>query len=304
MKEVDGEVNRLFEVNGLQLLQKELTVMQHEIKLRNLTLKTETERLSRLSSQLQLTKQQIEFYTAEAAKAAREAQKTAALFTPELAVEMVAHQPHSEVIALSIKLLVAFDISDTNWANFTALLKDFSRFKSTLNSFNSAQLREDQMSIIVGVWKHSQSISSILEPVSRGANVLMLWLAHNIELKLKLESLAASQRRVPQIERKVKSQASIIGEQRSQIQELEVKHSDQLSKIEAAKALTVYPNSFNSISSTLSAPQEVNPTPRFINEFPNFNSEELYIEKEASIVELEGAELVGCCRSKFFCFLF
>mmetsp|Transcript_19686 Transcript_19686/g.36221 ORF Transcript_19686/g.36221 Transcript_19686/m.36221 type:complete len:305 (+) Transcript_19686:2794-3708(+) len=304
MKDAQGEVNRLFETNGLQLLRKELGQLQHDIKLRKLTLKTETERLSRLTSQLQLAKQQIDFYKAEVAKASSEARKTALLLTPDLA-ESLAHQqpPHPEVVSLSFKVLTALDYSETSWHAFTALLIDFNRFKSLLTSYKPEALRDEQLALIVSVWKNSQSLCSALEPLSPAAALLLLWLAHNIEFKLKLEALSLTQRKVPELERKVKSQVSIIGEQRSQVEGLEAKYSDQLNKIESAKSSAEQKSATE--SSTNSPPQEVTPTPRFPNEFPDFSSEELYNEKDTSMftVQMEGAgEIVGCCRSKFFCF--
>jgi hypothetical protein len=298
---------RGFETHDLNLLRKELTAIQNDFALRKHTLKNENERLTRFTSQLQLIKQQIDFYRGEAARANEQAHNMFVLLTPHLLTKLACQRPPSpELVNLGSQILGALNFADCSWQAFARELENFGGFKALLSSFNPEHLQEDQLTVLVDVWKHSHALANSLDTVVKGASVLLMWLAHKVELKLKLEVLASSQRRVPEIGRKVKAQANIVGEQKKQIEGLEAKHSEQLVKIAAVeRALAEQPKSCCT-SRSLSPSPAVSPTPRFSSEFPNFASEELYDdEKETSIftVQMEGpGENVGCCRSRFFCF--
>jgi hypothetical protein len=295
------------ETHDLNLLLKELSAIQNDLAIRKHTLKNENERLSRLTSQLQLIKQQIDFYRAEAARANELAHSMFVLLTPDLITRLACQRPpSSEVVKLGSQILGALNFEDCSWQAFACELENFSGFKALLSSFNHKALQEDQLTLLVDVWKHCHSLAKSLDSVVEGASVLLMWLAHKVELKLKLEVLASSQRRVPEIGRKVKAQANVVGEQKKQIEGIEAKRSEQLVRITALeRALAEQPKSC-STSRSLSPAPDPSHTPQFSSEFPNFESEELYNdEKETSMftVQMEGpGENVGCCRSRFFCF--
>lgn len=107
-----------FENNAIALLRKDLkrvtfTQLESEFLYKDKLLKAEKERLDRLSSQLNLTKQQIDFFVQETSRAKDGIRSTANIFTRDLCSELTRlKNPSYLILNLCEKVLLLLDRKD------------------------------------------------------------------------------------------------------------------------------------------------------------------------------------------------
>mmetsp|Transcript_32145 Transcript_32145/g.55517 ORF Transcript_32145/g.55517 Transcript_32145/m.55517 type:complete len:350 (+) Transcript_32145:392-1441(+) len=349
---MDGEVGKGFEISGAGLLRRELAKLEAEILTRKKQLKNEKERLERMSSQLHLTKQQIDFFTQESQRALEGIKDANWQFTKEVCSELSkVKNPSSVLLDVSEKFMLMLDQRDRSWKTFRAVTRNFGPLKSLMSSVSAEHMSEDQLNELLPIWKKQQSLVPKLASICKGAAIIAEWIRYCVEYKLKKETLVASKRKLPDIERRMKAQLAQIADRNAQILTLEERVAETKLSLESGDCQSFdaeaeeYVNSLDASvvsmkTTTLTYKHEeraivstplrkgtasggimTKASPRHTfeviqakpqaekQEMPNFNLElhELYqeapVQEEVVTIQIEGpSDVVGCCRSRFFCF--
>jgi hypothetical protein len=338
--------SRAFEISGVGLLSRELAKLEAESITCKKLLKNDKDRLERMSSQLHLTKQQIDFFTQESQRALEGIKDANWQFTKEVCAELSkVKNPSSVLLDVSEKFMLMLDQRERSWKVFRAVTRNFGPLKSLMSSVSAEHMSEEQLNELLPIWKKQQSLVPKLTSICKGAGVIAEWIRYCVEYKLKKETLVASKRKLPDIERKMKTQLAAIADRNAQILTLEEKVAEIKLDLESAEEHSMegevddYGNSMEASvmsmkSSTLTYRREervivstplrkgtasggIMSSPRTFEqtkspqkqEFPNFNleSHDLYrdapSQKESVVIQMDGpADVVGCCRSRFFCF--
>ena len=320
-------------------------------------LRGEEERLERLSSNMHLTKQQIDFFTQETQRALEGIKDANWRFTKEVCGDMgKIKSPCPEMAEVSEKFLFILEQQERSWKTFRAICHNYGPLKTLMNSVSADRLTDEQLTELLPIWKNQQTLLVKLSKVSKGGSVIAEWISSCVEYKLRKETLTASLRKLPELEKKIRKQLKVIAEKNALI----LTQEEKLFDVQAAlKSAQLYPSfeddpidhaepvksiSFSQVSATSTshslkqgteeravgvAPLRkgtatggllIMASPRGSfgkgksGEFPNFGSGELYSDAPLPVEALKqedlGAEiileteneLVGCCRSKFFCY--
>jgi hypothetical protein len=215
---MDSETGQAFEIMGEALLRRELVKLEEEILTRKKQLKNEKERLERLSSQLHLTKQQIDFFTQESQRALEGIKDANWQFTKEVCADLSkVKSPNSVLLDVSEKFMLMLDQRDRSWKTFRAVTRNFGPLKSLMSSFSAEHMSEEHLNELLPIWKKQQSLIPKLASICKGAAVIADWIRYCVEFKLKKETLMASKRKLPDIERRMKTQLLVIADRNAQI---------------------------------------------------------------------------------------
>ena len=304
--------------NVMVLLRRELAGAEAEVRREGKLLLGSRERLERLSAQLHLTQQQIDLFKHETKSAAERIKDATWHFTKEACSEL-SHlsEPSPTLVDLSDKFMLLLDQQDRSWKTFLAILKNFGPLKALMSSISPDHLSEEQLSALLPVWKNQQTLQAKLAKVARGAVIIAEWISYCVEYKLKKETLNSALKRLPELEKKVRTVMAASATQSASVSSSESKVFEVRQKMCQAEESAAHflDLSVSSLRSTAAAKVKVDdPTPRpkvqspRFQEFPNFLSEELYgetpREKEEQRFEVDFGEsqsVLGCCRSRFFC---
>ena len=225
--------------------------------------------------------------------------------------------PSTAVMDVCEKFLILIGKKETSWRSFKSIAKNHLGLVSAITNLSPEQVTEDQLNHLLPVWQQKQVIISRVSHVSKTIRYLVEWMGYCVEYKLKLETLNASKNKLPELERKIKDQMTSIANTNAQLVTAEKRLEEMRIKVEKNTKLEKTNESINhtedmSIISVKSSQPEPS-YPSIINpmhDFPNFGSDHLYGATFASKladddfeIKYEGAnEIVGCCRTKFFCF--
>lgn len=233
---MDDELDRVFEISGAGLLRRELTKLEGEIHTRKKQLKNEKERLERMSSQLHLTKQQIDFFTQESQRALEGIKDSNWQFTKEACAELSkVKNPSSVLLDVSEKFMLMLDQRDRSWKTFIAVTRNFGPLKALMSSVSAEHMSEDQLNELLPIWKKQQSLVPKLASICKGAAIIAEWIRYCVEFKLKKETLVASKRKLPDIERRMKTQLAAIADRNGQILTLEERVAEIKLSLESAE---------------------------------------------------------------------
>ena len=193
-----------------------------------------------------------------------------------------------------------------------------------MNNLNLDLISEEQMTALLPVWKNKQSVLIKLEKISKGGGIIAEWLCCCVEFKLKNETLRGAKRKLPEIERKIKTQLQYIAEKNAQIFMCEEKlalakaaldgrpssasessiNSTSLSILNEDAAIVLSPRHEGTATRGLLA--QVSPRSKANLAFPSFGSPSLYSDRpegeDFSIDFSIGDRTKGCCHSRFFCY--
>ena len=305
----------------------QVTQLEREAQRLRRELRSGEERLERLSAGVQLAKQQIDFFTQETQKAQEGIKDACWRFTKEVCAELARiKSPSPVLLEVGEKFLLILEQRDRSWKTFRAICLNYTPLKALMNSIQADRFSEEQMSELLPVWKNQQTLMTKLSKVAKGGSILAEWICSCVEFKLRKETLLASQQKLPDLERKVRTQMQSIAEknaqilvQEEQIQEAQAAFDSSLSS-EEEPARPYQPKSLNiSVVSITSTNHSVKPSmeDRAVNtvplrrgtatggllflmsprdeskktqsaEFPNFGSGELYRDAPASPPREEG----------------
>lgn len=318
----------------------EVEKLKTEVQALRKQLRSEKDRLRRVLANLQLTKQQVEFFTQETHRASEATKDACWRFTKDACSELArVKSPSPALLDTCEKFLLILEQHDRSWKSFRAMCHNYNPLKALMNNASPDLFTEEQMSVLLPVWKNQQVIVSKLEKVSKGGVILAEWISACVEYRLRKETLLAAQHKLPDLDRRLKSQLQLIAELNAAI----LVHEERIQETQAATSAT--PESTTSLrglhldtslASNASAAANYRHTedrsvciaplphgkatggvvfqmtPRASHKragvFPNFASGELYrdtpeLVREGPSIELENeTELVGCCRSRFLCY--
>ena len=293
------------------------------------------DRLERLSANLRLTKQQIDFFTQETQRALEGIKDANWRFTKEVCGELSrVKSPVPALVEVAEKFLDMLEQQDCSFKAFRAVCLNYTPLKALMSSVSADRLTEEQMQAMLPVWKDQHTLLTKLQKQPKGASILTEWLSSCVEYKLRKETLTAALHKLPDLEHKIRLQLQKIAETNACILVQEEKLLDLKTAItpdsEDEGPLKSGNISLVSITSTgLSLRQiedravsavplqrgtatggllaQLSPRSSFSRkaDFPNFTSQELYGEllEDSQHIEVENEnELIGCCRSKFFCY--
>lgn len=187
-----------------------------------------------------------------------------------------------------------------------------------MNSISPDHLSEEQLTALLPIWKNQQSLQAKLAKSARGAVIIAEWISHCVEYKLKKETLNSAVKKLPELEKKVRTVMTAIATQTAAVGEAEGRVEEVRQKVVQAEesAANFLDLSVSSLRSTAAAkmkaddstPRPKIQSPHFKQEFPNFLSQELYQdapdEKQEAQFEVDFSEspgVMGCCRARFFC---
>lgn len=195
-----------------------LSQMEQEAQTLRRQLRSEKERLERVTASLHLTKQQIDFFSQETQKALEGIKDANWRFTKEVCSDMAkVRSPSPALLDVCEKFLSILDQGDRSWKTFRAICLNYSPLKTLMNSTSPDLLTEAKMNELLPLWKNQQSTVAKLGKVSKGGCVLAEWICSCVEYKLRKETLSAARRKLPELERKVKIQVQAIAEKNAQI---------------------------------------------------------------------------------------
>ncbi|OMJ84334.1 hypothetical protein SteCoe_14558 [Stentor coeruleus] len=303
------------------------------------TLRQETKRFERLNSQLQLTRHQLSVYTEEAKTIQVQLDKVLNQFTKEVCSDLrIIKAPVSCLLELCDKLLLILDIKDRSWKSFRSVSKNFPAFKNLMISIQNDQLPENVINEVLPLWKSQGTLRLKLSKINNGACVLLDWISMIVEYNLKSEIIVTSKKRIPELEKMIKSQSKTLSDLTSEslsIEELVNKTKSNLEDGEmdcddcSELSLTSKPYAFvkseqderqifhSTVHRGTASGGIMQSSFKMFREnselqtlFPNFNSENLYgeapvnknVELEDPIIYEGKTEMIGCCRMRFFCF--
>lgn len=337
--ESDSEHDQDYEGNAVALLKTQHVQLETEIYDLKKQLKADKERLERLSSQLHLTQQQIDLFRQETQRAQESIKDSNWHFTKEVASDLVkVVSPTSTLIDIAEKFLLILDQRDRSWKSFKSVVKNFGALKALMTSITADHLTEEQLNELLPVWKNQQTIQSKLLKTSKGGAVLAEWISYCVEYKLKKETLNASVKKVPELERKVRTQMANIAERNVQLmtqeaqlrlvkEKMEGGGSDDFGLDENLSGISLSSLKSTGVAMKSKTDTLVAAIPPLLpmspghtqlaqyikqalgaaetNNFPNFGSEELYNEEpeqeDFQIEYVDASESCSACRSKFFC---
>lgn len=287
-------------------------------------LKASKGKSDRISSQLQLTKQQIEFYTQEYQRALEGIKDSNWRITKDMCVELRKLQtPSKHLVDVCEKTMLVLDQPEKSFAGFKNLTKNFGYLKDLMSSVQSQHISEQIINEILPIWKNQTMIQAKLMKNSKCVCLLAQWLSHIVEYSLKKETVNSSKKREPELEKKLKALENLVCELAPKINKVQ----DEISKLKKAIECKIeveheeLSENFKIIPEGMLRPKGFpvhRPTASegllgsSMNSiksmgFPKFNDEDLYegneIQKSEGAISFEGVnEAIGCCRMRFFCF--
>lgn len=195
-----------------------LNQLEQEAQTLRKQLRGEKERLERITASLHLTKQQIDFFSQETQKALEGLKDANWRFTKEVCTDMARiRSPSPALLDVCEKFLFVLDQGDRSWKTFRAICTNYSPLKTLMNSTSPDLLTEEKMNELLPLWKNQQNTIAKLAKVSKGGCVLAEWICSCVEYKLRKETLLAARRKLPDLERKMKTQVQAIAEKNAQI---------------------------------------------------------------------------------------
>lgn len=179
-------------------------------------------RVEKITSQLHLCEQQIDFFTQESSRLLTSIQETADRLTEEQCEGLhSAGTPTSALLEVADKLMLLLGAKDRSWAGFRvkyrqAAAQECERLKEAMKSVDLVKLQEEQLTALLPIWKAHDNIARKLQPFP-GACLLSDFLSLCVEFKLKSETLATFARKHPALERKLQAQQLANAQLSSQI---------------------------------------------------------------------------------------
>jgi len=184
------------------------------------------------------------------------------------------------------------------------------------------QIPEHTINEVLHIWKNQISTKAKLLKITPSASILFEWLINIVEFNVKKEIILTLQKRLPELEKKIKGQTKVVLElskEELSIEELQIMNGIESERDEGESSITSKPYSFLNEETVGKGgfpwiDERRSGNGRFFvieaqeKGFPDFAAENLYGEvpvdkgaKVDTIIET-GTERMGCCRMKFFCF--
>ena len=314
-----GKMNSrsLYDVEPVDKLNEELKEVQNKQleaeadQFRN-KLKFTRERMEKLTSQLHLVKQQLEFFLQEARKAQECSKDANWAFTKEACASLLTiKKPSAAVTELGELFLLVLDQQDCSWKGFLSIAKHYTPLKGLMNSFQARALTDEQLKRLTPFWERQQSWQPKLKAFGRGVELLAEWLCSSLECKLRFDALEASKLKAQDLKKKIRHHMDCVSkynaglltveehidEVQLEIRNLHNRETSGTSLTSSFSVLPFQPISYNALQKgTASGGILGQPT------FGAFFNDSITSENPSPL-ECEGAsQSFGWCRLRFFCF--
>lgn len=305
----------------IDVISKQLEIAYHKMSQQ---VKSGKKKQESLHSQLQTTRQQIEFYSQESQKALEGLKDSNWKITKDMCKLLRRLKPPSTTLVdVCEKFMLVLNQPEKSYEGFKKLSKNFGYLKDLMTSVQGLPVSENTISEVLPIWKNQSIIQAKLGKTCRCGSLMAEWLGYIVEFGLKKETVLSSKRKEPDLEKKLKTQGLLVAESARELQGINEKISQvrkmvecrlELDKEEISDQFGIVPEGNNGYyrtglhRATASDCSALGTTKAKVNsEFPDFVGENLYedlqiVESRESKIIYEGLETVGCCRLKFFCF--
>lgn len=260
---------------------------------------------------MQLTSQQIQLFVKEVKKVEEELKDCNWKISKEMCSELRAIPfPSRTLVDVCEKVMLILGQKDQSFNSFKSLTKKFSLFKNLLNAAQQQDFPENLAYSLMPIWKNQDNIQQKLLYISKCGCLLAKWIYLLIDINLKLDTIKSSQKREPELEKKIRDSKQICKNFENHLASLkeaeEEKRSGVNSNAEFASEEFTQKFTFIEDIEFKSKPQ-IDENFSFQNfiQFPNFQDDKLYDEKSLKIPEISienENEDLGCCKLRFFCF--
>ena len=208
------------------------------------------------------------------------------------------------------KVMFVLGQEDLSFNSFKNLTKKFSLFKNLLSSAQGQTVSETVIHSIMPIWKNQGPVQEKLLYISKCGCLLAKWMYLLVDINLKQETINSSQKREPELEKKIRDSQQICRNFEKHLlslkETLEEKRSGANTNEEFASEEYTKKFTFIEDIDFKSKPQiDENFSFRNLIQFPNFQDEKLYNDKSIKIPEISieyEKEDLGCCKLRFFCF--
>ena len=289
----------------------------------NEKIQTSNNKLTRISSQLQLTRQQIEFYTQEFQRALEGIKDSNWRITKEMCTELRKIQSPSKSLAeVCEKVMLVLDQPEKSFQSFRNLTKNFGFLKDLMSSVQNQTFSEQVINELLPIWKNQTIIQAKLMKISKCACLLAQWLSFIVEYSLKKETVNSSKKREPELEKKIKTltlticdlgaSATMLQEEIARIQRIiecriEIENDEMSENFKVIPEGALKPRGFPVHRATASQGMlESSISSANSQAFPKFH-DDMYagttVKRPGEIlISFEGqSDVIGCGRLKFFC---
>jgi hypothetical protein len=287
------------------------TQIQKEVQHIEKCLKNEYKRIENLTTQLQLTSQQIQLFTKESKITQEDLKDCNWKISKEMCIELrKVACPSQVLVEVCEKVMTVLGQSPKTFSEFRNLTKNFNLFKNMMSGVQTRSLSEEVINEILPIWKSQDFIQNKLIKISKCGCLLARWIYLVVDINIKTETINSSKKREPELEKKIRESQKICKNFEKHLETLQETLSEKNNKSEGTfeNAHEEFTQKFQFLEDLDLQKKEIvdeNFSFRNLVKFPDFQDDKLYDERSLRIPEivLEGVtEEIGCCKLNFFCF--
>jgi len=213
-------------------IENEITHLKNQIK-------TENARIEALTSKMHQLQQQTEIYTHECQVVMEKIKDSNWSFTKEVSLTILKiKKPIPEIIDLADKFMILLEQKEVNWKMFQASVRNYDSLKALMDKFNPENIREENVDLILTLWKNYNTVQPRISKTSRGASILLDWITSCMEYKIKKATLDGIKKSLSDVQSRIKEYQNNISEKKSLVATLE----------EKAKELKEFPQNYQNYS--------------------------------------------------------
>lgn len=273
-------------------------------------------RAEKLLARVRLTEQQIECFSQEVLWTLERLTVARLALTQEVCRTLRRASPM--LVEVQDKFLRLLEVRERSWPAFQVrdrqtLISDFDQLKRRMAEVNPEAMTEEQLSALLPIWHLHRSGSPGLSPAGLA---LCHFIALCVEVKLKSETRANAERRLPRLQQKLNSHRSLLAELEADMKgnewsDMDEKLSSDLTGLtgDFSKAVVLEDRTvgvrhlrhgtasggvLSRAANSLLHSSDVS--------FPDFEGQDLYQERPPQEDwEMEEPEAVRLCGGRFFC---
>jgi hypothetical protein len=210
--------------NTLFISLYDVSKLESELSSAKSATKLELLKLEKYNSKMHLLQQQNEIYSHESQVILEKIKDSNWAFTKECCQQIgKLKKPSTEITDLCEKFMYMLDQKEKSWKMFQAVTKNYNSLKALMNSFNAEYIKEDQIDVLLPLWKNYSIIHPNLQRQCKEACVLLDWITGCVEFKIKKATLNNIKKNTNEVQLKIKEQLANVAEKNSIILTLETK---------------------------------------------------------------------------------
>jgi len=198
--------------------------IENEITHLKVQIKQDSLRQEALTSKMHQLQQQSEIYSHECQVVMERIKDSNWSFTKELSLTLLKmKKPTPEILDLSDKFMILLEQKEVNWKMFQASLRNYDSLKALMDKFNPETIKEENVDLIMTLWKNYNSIQPKISKVSRAASILLDWITACMEYKIKKATLDGIKKSLSDVQNRTKEYNNSVAEKKSLVATLEEK---------------------------------------------------------------------------------